>query len=68
MPKVLHIRDARSGLETTYKDWAEWRKRRFAVDEPVIWKPCPMCWQQGRIIHEGAWHLCNTCLGVGSTI
>lgn len=33
--------------------------------EAMVWKPCPTCWGQRRIIEDGMWILCWTCLGVG---
>ncbi len=36
----------------------------------MIWRPCPTCWGQGRILEpvpEGLLvTVCETCLGVGS--
>ena len=28
------------------------------------WRPCPHCWQQGRIHYDGTWRVCPWCLGV----
>lgn len=39
-------------------------------DPSVIWRPCGMCWGQGRIHEPTEYgfliHVCDECLGVGS--
>lgn len=38
------------------------------VEEPIVWKPCPTCWSQGREFvqdDDGQWwqRMCCECLG-----
>lgn len=39
--------------------------------QEMIWRPCSMCWGQGRILEERPGdmtyaHICGTCLGLGT--
>ena len=51
------------GWQSRYTATPRWGT--LVAEQELVWKPCPICQQQNRIISCGMWVLCPWCLGVG---